>query len=106
MYGVNKYTYLLRTILLGDKKQALLILKTINEKQVQLISEIFHNLVLIPQSKEVDKVLKKNKKLVFKIANAKLSTRKRVRLTSKYNKLLLKILYMVKKQLLELVNDG
>ena len=105
-HGVARYEYLLRSILLGDKKQALAILKTLNEKQVYLISEIFHNLLLIPQSQIVEKILKRNKKLIIRISNPKISAVKRLRLINKNSKLLLKVLHEVKKQLLDLIKNA
>lgn len=105
-HGVARYDYLLRSILTGDKKQALAILTTLNEKQVYPISEIFHNLLLIPQSQIVEKRIKKNKKLTIGIANPKIPALKRIRLTSKNVKLVLQLLYEVRKQLLELIKNA
>lgn len=105
-HSISKFAYVLQTILSGDKKQALAILVTLNANQIQLISEIIYNLLQIPQSVTVSRLLKRNKKIINRIGNPKLNPLKRLRLTRKHNKLILKVLYSVKKQLLDLVKDG
>ena len=68
--AVKAYDYMLYNILNeNNKKQTLAILNTLDNKQVLLLTEIFFNLMRIPQSEQTLRLIKRHKVLINKLAN-------------------------------------
>lgn len=102
--AVQIHRYLLYNLLNEDnKKQVLVILNTIDDKQTSLISEIAYNILRIPQSEHINKLVKRHKSLLTKLANNKVKSKSKVKLIRKHKKVILKLLFGIKKKLMQLL---
>lgn len=102
--AVQIHSYLLYTLLNeNNKRQVLAVLETLDVNQVSLITEIFHNLVRLPQSDQVLKLMKTHKKLLNKLSSVKLKSVSKVNLVRKHKKAIYKILFLVRKKLMQLL---
>lgn len=87
----------------NNKKQVLAILNTLDNKQVLLLTEIFFNLLRIPQSEQTLKLIKRHKVLINKLSNSKVKPSIRVKLIKRHSQIIYKIIFSVRKKLLQLL---
>ena len=90
-------------ILNSSSKQQGALLSTITDPQVDLISEIFHNLLILPLESGQKQFIKKRIQFVKKISNNSKSYRYRRRLVIKHKKLVTKFLDFFKDELNSLI---
>ena len=87
-----------------SRQQAIALLDTATPEQAKTIAEIGKNLLLLPLSAKVRLTVNKRRKLLEKLADAKISAKKKYLLISKHFRLILEVLYAAKKGLLEILN--
>ena len=93
----------LRLVLQTTKVQALSLLSNPTPTQALLLSEICCNLLTLPMTEKEQKIVEKYKSLLKKLAKKENTTRYRIKILSKNQKEIYKILKVFKEQLLHLV---
>ena len=83
--AVKTHQYWLYNLLNENKKKQVLgILHTLDDRQIPLITEIFYNLLKLPQTIEVAKLLKRHKRLVTKLSSGKVNPKSKIKLVRKH----------------------
>lgn len=101
LLSTNKNFLLL--LLNTERNQAIQLLKYITFKQVQVLSEIFLNLLHLKLNNSIKSVVKKRKKIVKLLGSKTVTTKKKIKLISAHTRQVLDTLQKVKKPLLQLL---
>lgn len=92
------------TLLLNtpSKKQAVLLLSSATKEQIHALSEIALNLLHLPLGKEASKEVNKRRRLLEKLADKKLSFKRKGQLIKKHHRSMIDVLHPVREQILRL----
>ena len=92
-------------ILQAIYEQQAAVINTITPEQTEVLTEIFHNLQILPVNREEQKVLKKYKHIISVIAKADKSVRTRRRVIKKHKRIILQTLGLFREKLLDVVQQ-
>lgn len=89
----------MKLVLQEDKTQARALLMTATPTQAHCISQVIHNILILPVSKTTKKLITKYKKLLQSIANIALNPKKRLKLIQSAAAKIVEVLWSVKLRL-------
>ena len=96
--------YFIKLLLDTTNEQSRALFQSITNKQIQVISEICFNLLLISVDKSTQLIIKKRKKILEKLSNKKISLLNKKRIIKKHYIQLRHTLLHIKDKLLELLS--
>ena len=102
--NVNQHSDYLQLLLSSDYNQQKALLFTASLNQLDVLSEIFHNFLILPLTQEEKSFLKGRKQLVEKLADITKSYRFRKSLINKHYRQVLKSLLFFKERLLSVLS--
>jgi hypothetical protein len=104
MSEISRNKHFINFLLQTVYKQQLDILKSITAEQVEAITEIFHNLQILPLTDNENAVIKKYSRILKVIAQPDRNVKTRKVLIKKHKRIILQTLAIFKDKLMEVVS--
>ena len=100
---LSKHKSFLKLLLTTDKSQARALMETINKEQVEVLVEIFINLLKLDVPTNTKSLLKKRKRLISKLVNKRINVSTKLSAIRRHFRQVHNTLLSVKNKLLQLL---
>ena len=101
--NINQHSDFLRLFLNTEPYQQKALLFSITPEQLDVLSEIFHNLLTLPLTQEESRFVKRREEVISKLANISKSVRSRRQAVNKHTRQILTVLGLFKDKILSVI---